>query len=65
MRGLRDKGKEIKNKTAKVLLNLKEPIDQIAPFLLLTSVTKMCAMPIVHYKPRPPGEKEGKKGGKL
>lgn len=27
MRGLRDKGKEIKNTTAKVLLNLKEPID--------------------------------------
>jgi len=27
MRGLKGKGKEIKNVTAKVLLNLKEPID--------------------------------------
>lgn len=45
MRGPRDKGKEIKNTTAKVLLNLKEHIDQTAPFLSLTSMTKMFATP--------------------
>lgn len=45
MRGLRNKGKETKLTTAKVLLSLKEPIDWIAPFLPLMSMTKMLAMP--------------------
>lgn len=43
MRGLRDKEKEMKKITAKVLLNLKKPVDQIAPSFPLASRTEMFA----------------------
>lgn len=44
MRGLRNKGKEIKFIIVKVLFSLKEFIDWIVLFLLLMSMIKMLVM---------------------
>lgn len=62
MRGLKDTGKQIKNITAEVLLNLKECIDQIAPSLPSTSMTTVFAMPPGLLHGRDPKDKREERG---